>query len=59
MDLDGDSDQKDLLPGWILLHGHLALCLLVLSADKVCKQFRSRSGPTIVCPDLDPNYGIC
>ena len=33
----------------------LTLCLLVPSADKLCKQFGPRSGPTNRRPDLDPN----
>ena len=31
------------------------LYLQVLSADNLCEQFRSRSGPPKVGPDLDPN----
>ena len=31
------------------------LCLLVSSAENLCKQFGSGSGPTNVGPDLDPN----
>ena len=30
-------------------------CLLVSSADNLCKQFGPRSGQTNVRPDLDPN----
>ena len=32
-----------------------SLCVLVSSADNLCKQFGPRSGPTNVGPDLDPN----
>ena len=31
------------------------LCLLVLAADNLCKQFRPRTGRQNVWPDLDPN----
>ena len=33
----------------------LILCLLLSSADNLCKQLRPMSGPTNVGPDLDPN----
>ena len=34
---------------------HLTLCLLALPTDNICKQFGSRSDPTFVGSDLDPN----
>ena len=53
---------KELITSWDNLQArslshisHLILWLLVLSADKFCKQFGTRSGPANVGPDLDPN----
>ena len=35
--------------------GAITLCLLVSSADNLCKQFGPRSGSTFFGPDLFPN----